>query len=286
MSEVFDKKTWVDRQSQYPTRRRLTNVSTSEEMVVDVEREEGTVDVAGHPFNAAGMNDLEDRIEDSFATIQENFQAGVDAVYDACVDKGSTPESHALADVVEAIENISSGGGINMFGTPTSDMPEGGTIATESSSVITDHEAYKAFGDNVDGWVSDRLGAVVSRDTLEYSFTDGKAFIPLKLQFCSKFNPQDNIQVYCAIAQVLGSNDGETWDELVSGIYYSADNDQLVTIDIDTNVYYSKFRFVCVSERYAFVGLKHIKCWGVAKESGGGIDTVRTLNIADFLFVE
>ena len=40
------------------------------------------------------------------AELQANFQDGVDDIYDACVSKGSTPVSHALADVVDAIGNI------------------------------------------------------------------------------------------------------------------------------------------------------------------------------------
>lgn len=42
-------------------------------------------------------------------TLKENFQDGVDAVYDAVVAKGSTPASKALADVIEGIANIPAG---------------------------------------------------------------------------------------------------------------------------------------------------------------------------------
>lgn len=44
-------------------------------------------------------------------TLQTNFQAGVDSVYDACVSKGSTPASHSLTDVVNGILNIPQSGG-------------------------------------------------------------------------------------------------------------------------------------------------------------------------------
>ena len=44
-------------------------------------------------------------------TLQANFQAGVDSVYDACVSKGSTPASHSLTDVVDGILAIPTGGG-------------------------------------------------------------------------------------------------------------------------------------------------------------------------------
>jgi hypothetical protein len=45
------------------------------------------------------------------ATLQSNFQDGVDAIYDACVAKGSTPASQSLSDVVQGIMDIPQGGG-------------------------------------------------------------------------------------------------------------------------------------------------------------------------------
>ena len=47
-------------------------------------------------------------------TLQSNFQAGVDSVYNACVSKGSTPASHSLTDVVNGILAIPQGGGGGM----------------------------------------------------------------------------------------------------------------------------------------------------------------------------
>lgn len=52
--------------------------------------------------------------------VVENFQDGVDSVYDACVAKGSTPASHSLSDVVAAISAISGGSvQVNPFGSAT-----------------------------------------------------------------------------------------------------------------------------------------------------------------------
>lgn len=45
------------------------------------------------------------------STLESNFQAGVDSIYDAVVAKGSTPASHSLSDVIQGIEDISTGGG-------------------------------------------------------------------------------------------------------------------------------------------------------------------------------
>lgn len=58
---AFVKKTWKDRISQYPNRRTINDGYTTK--VVTVGRDEGTVTQAGDVFNAANMNDLENRIQ-------------------------------------------------------------------------------------------------------------------------------------------------------------------------------------------------------------------------------
>lgn len=62
---AYSKKTWVNRVSQFPTRRRLINVE-GEEDVFDISREEGNITTAGDSFSAENMNDLEERISDAF----------------------------------------------------------------------------------------------------------------------------------------------------------------------------------------------------------------------------
>lgn len=57
-------------------------------------------------YTPVNTEDFQSAITD----LQTNFQAGVDAVYNAVVAKGSTPASHSLSDVVTAIGNISTGG--------------------------------------------------------------------------------------------------------------------------------------------------------------------------------
>lgn len=56
----FTKKTWVDRQVEYPGRRKLTPTGTAD--VYDVSREEGLEVAAGDALNAANLNNLENRI--------------------------------------------------------------------------------------------------------------------------------------------------------------------------------------------------------------------------------
>lgn len=62
---AYNKKVWVNRQTENPTRRKLT--PTGAQDVYDVSREEGLVTVEGDAFNAATMNDLEERIDDGLS---------------------------------------------------------------------------------------------------------------------------------------------------------------------------------------------------------------------------
>lgn len=67
MAEIFEKKTWVDRQSQYPTRRRL--LPTSDADVYEIERAEGKVTETGDAYSSKNMNDLENRIAVAFKNV-------------------------------------------------------------------------------------------------------------------------------------------------------------------------------------------------------------------------
>lgn len=69
---AFTKKTWKDRLVEYAGRRKITNVSTLAAQVVDVERAEGIVSEEGSAFNAANMNDLEQRVSDGFTSVQNS----------------------------------------------------------------------------------------------------------------------------------------------------------------------------------------------------------------------
>ena len=55
--------------------------------------------------------EMTDAINDAVSTLESNFQDGVDAIYDACVAKGSTPASQSLSDVVQGIMDIPQSGG-------------------------------------------------------------------------------------------------------------------------------------------------------------------------------
>lgn len=65
----FEKKNWINRQSQYPNRRKL--VETEFENTYEIERAEGEVTEPGNAFDADNMNELETRIANAFSTLED-----------------------------------------------------------------------------------------------------------------------------------------------------------------------------------------------------------------------
>lgn len=83
---AFVKKTWKDRVVQYANRRLLTKSGGEIEQVV-VTRDEGTVTEAGDKFDAATMNDLEDRLEYAFDNVSAAIEC-TQAEYDTWKNAG------------------------------------------------------------------------------------------------------------------------------------------------------------------------------------------------------
>ena len=69
---AFSLKTWVNRISEYPNRRKLTHEDGSTELVT-VARAEGQISAEGNAFSAEEMNDLENRINDEFEDITQSL---------------------------------------------------------------------------------------------------------------------------------------------------------------------------------------------------------------------
>lgn len=78
---AFVTKTWKDRLVEYAGRRKLKNVATGEEVLMDVSRSEGTVSQAGDAFSAANMNNLEQRIKNEFDTVNSSLKANNNQIY-------------------------------------------------------------------------------------------------------------------------------------------------------------------------------------------------------------
>ncbi|MDY5529350.1 hypothetical protein, partial [Eisenbergiella porci] len=70
---AFKKKTWTDRMVEYAGRRKLTNTSTKQAVIYDVERAEGTVSKEGDAFSSQNMNDLEQRVADGFTGVEQGL---------------------------------------------------------------------------------------------------------------------------------------------------------------------------------------------------------------------
>ena len=70
----FTKKTWKNRIAEYINRRLIT-MEDGNTSLVTVARDEGTISQEGDAFNAANMNDLEDRIESEFNEINQSLNS-------------------------------------------------------------------------------------------------------------------------------------------------------------------------------------------------------------------
>lgn len=66
---AFVKKTWIDRDVQYPDRREIHHENGVIE-TVDIKRAEGQVKEEGTQLNATNFNDLEDRIASSVNVVE------------------------------------------------------------------------------------------------------------------------------------------------------------------------------------------------------------------------
>lgn len=69
---AFSLKTWVNRISEYPNRRKLTHEDGRTELVT-VERAEGQISAEGNAFSAEEMNDLENRIKGGFDEVNQSL---------------------------------------------------------------------------------------------------------------------------------------------------------------------------------------------------------------------
>lgn len=77
---AFSLKTWVNRISEYPNRRKLTHEDGSTELVT-VARAEGQISAEGNAFSAEEMNDLENRIKGGFDEVNQSLTQLNDGIY-------------------------------------------------------------------------------------------------------------------------------------------------------------------------------------------------------------
>lgn len=103
---AFEKKTWTDRISEYITRRKLTNVSSGTEQIVDVERYEGEISQAGDAFSAANMNDLEDRIDEAITDLEGSFSSALTALKDTAIAQAVGANGSTFTSVITKLGTI------------------------------------------------------------------------------------------------------------------------------------------------------------------------------------
>jgi hypothetical protein len=111
-------------------------------------------------------------------TLKENFQDGVDAVYDAVVAKGSTPASKALADVIAGIANIPAGitpsGTLDITTNGTKDVTNYANVSVEIVPTLKRSD-YRHRGSIIYNIPSTKVGDIIfvgiSRDNVPPSVT-------------------------------------------------------------------------------------------------------------------
>lgn len=103
---MYSKKTWVDRNVEHPSRRKLSPVS-GENNIYDVVRAEGTITDPGDAFNAETMNDFENRIDNGIGEKQDKAIKATITLSTAWTDltqsipvSGITANHNAILDIV------------------------------------------------------------------------------------------------------------------------------------------------------------------------------------------
>ena len=132
MQNPFIGKTWVDRQVQYPGRRKLTDTTDPTDVKeVYVERAEGTVTEPGDVFDSLTMNGQEGRINNAFAAIAPT----VPTVVTGTLAAGATSITLQHANILTTswVDYYTSVPGVN---------PTGATIA--NGSVTLTFEAQES----------------------------------------------------------------------------------------------------------------------------------------------
>ena len=131
MSNPYVSFTWVDRDSEYPTRRKLVDTTTQEETQVVVSRDEGTVTEQGTPFTAYYMNNLESRVNAAFAAMNNELTATLTA--------GSTSLTSSLILTGQAA--ILTTSTIDVYTDTYGISPETVTVATGSVTLTFEAQA-------------------------------------------------------------------------------------------------------------------------------------------------
>lgn len=178
---AFQKKTWVDRLTEFATRRIITNVTTREETLVEVARAEGDIYEAGDAFNAETMNDLEDRIAAQFEEVGKGV--GVVDTYDNVMDMIS--QGKIEDDTFVSITDDSDDDSISALAIDY-DNTQSGLTATEVQGAIDEVKRTSAptkrfNGNTVATWMDIPSSESTSGKKTRVFISDNEAYIGLQI---------------------------------------------------------------------------------------------------------
>lgn len=199
---AFVTKTWKDRLVEYSGRRKLKNVATGEEVLMDVSRSEGTVSQAGDAFSAANMNNLEQRIKNEFDTV--NSSLGVDIKLIDGVpywsERGAdtwNPFKPTITDYVNWINSL----------VPLIPKQTNNSNIIGNSINLAPYKGFQAFDeDDYTMWISrdSKNVSTTNPHWIGYKFSEPTSINLIKIIGNATTIP----------ATIQGSNDGSTWTDI------------------------------------------------------------------------
>lgn len=135
---AFTKKTWKDRIAQYLNRRRLTDVDTGDIKTVTVTRDEGGITEEGDIFNAATMNDLENRINTAFTEV--NAKTGSD------IPVSSSDTKTTIAEAIDGIDTkLTDFIKVKQFSVTIADSTRSMDLTSRAQAVIDNGYKFLAY---------------------------------------------------------------------------------------------------------------------------------------------
>ncbi|MDD7321494.1 MAG: hypothetical protein PUG58_00940 [Limosilactobacillus mucosae] len=148
----FNKRTWIDRVSEYPNRRKLIDDAGTEKTYT-VERYEGEISAEGDDWSAANMNDLEQRIADSIDGTASSLAIAEDGTNSANAYSVGSFLSHKGV-LYEVVAPISKGDKLdtvtNIKQVTVGQMLEH-LVANQKSFVFAYDAATSRYGYTIDG---------------------------------------------------------------------------------------------------------------------------------------
>lgn len=178
---AFQKKTWKDRITEFPTRRTLTKSDGSSELVT-VARAEGTVSQEGDSFSAENMNNLENRIGNEFGEINESL--AILGGFAPIIDK-ATGQITGYKTTIGGADTVFPFKTAQKVSALLSNTGTGGSVTAPDDGIAV------CVGWGYDTWGSDRINISSSCSTIVYDIANGSRLYV----GCSSVKKGDNIRI-------------------------------------------------------------------------------------------